>query len=350
MINNNATNNTPSLWVRDVPVFGDTILAPMARYSDVPYRALCRVYGSAMSYTEFVPASALLRERNPMWRRLDIRPGGETPMVFQIFDYDPKNLLAAAQRIESWGPDIIDINMGCSAPQISDQGAGVGMMQYPHHIAETFRLLSRHLSIPVTGKIRLGWDATSKNYLEIAHIMEDNGAALIAIHGRTREQKYRGQADWDAIAALKQAVSIPVIGNGDVKTVADIDRLKAYTGCDAVMIGRAAVGNPWIFRRQPREMVTFADLTAVIRRHLHEMVTYYGEADGLYKFNRHLKQYLAGLALKPYTHAMIAAKELHVFNHLLCEMETAVPTHESIATLKKVRYFQPPSCVNYSFV
>ncbi|MCP5098051.1 MAG: hypothetical protein GY943_21085, partial [Chloroflexi bacterium] len=132
-------------------------------------------------------------------------------------------------------------------------------------------------------------------------------------------------------------------------TVADIDRLKAHTGCDAVMIGRAAVGNPWILRRQLREAVLFADLTAVIRLHIQEMVMHYGEQDGLYKFRGHLKKYLAGLALKPYLRAMMAAKELAVFNHLLGEMETAVPLHEPIATLKKVRYFQPPTITKYSF-
>ncbi len=340
---NGKTNQIePAFWVRDIPVYGDTILAPMAEYSDVPYRALCRAHGSAMSYTEFVPAPALLHDRNPMWRRLDIRPGGEKPMVFQIFDYAPKQLLAAAQKIESWGPDIIDINMGCSAPKISDQGAGVAMMRYPERVAETFRLLSKHLTVPVTGKIRLGWDATSKNYLEIAHIMEDNGAALIAMHGRTREQMYRDTADWDAIAALKQAVRVPVIGNGDIKTAADIDRMKAHTGCDAVMIGRAAIGNPWIFSRREREAVTFADITSAIKLHFEEMVAYYGESNALYRFRRHLRKYLSGLALKPYVKAMIAAKETAVFYQLLHEMETAVPLHQPLAELYNIRTFPPP--------
>ncbi len=345
MSNGQTHDAKPTFWVRDIPVYGDTILAPMAEYSDVPYRALCRAHGSAMSYTEFVPAPALLQDRNPMWRRLDIKPGGEKPMVFQIFDYAPKQLLAAAQKIESWGPDIIDINMGCSAPKISDQGAGVAMMRYPERVAETFRLLSKHLTMPVTGKIRLGWDATSKNYLEIAHIMEDNGAALIAMHGRTREQMYRDTADWDAIAALKQAVHVPVIGNGDVKTAADIDRMKAHTGCDAVMIGRAAVGNPWIFSRRERETVTFADITSAIKLHFEEMVAYYGESDGLYRFRRHLRKYLTGLALKPYMKAMIAARETVVFYQLLHEMETAVPLYQPLAELYKIRYFRPPRIV-----
>jgi tRNA-dihydrouridine synthase B len=337
----------PTFWVRDVPVYGDAILAPMARISDVPYRAVCRAYGSAMSYTEFVPAEALLQQPNPMWRRLDVRPGGERPMVFQIFGYDASQLLTAALRIEAWGADIIDVNMGCSAPQVSEQGAGVGMMRRPQLVAETFRLLTSHLTVPVTGKIRLGWDDESKNYLEIAHILEDNGAALIAVHGRTRTQKYGEQADWDAIAELKQRVSVPVIGNGDVQTVADIDRLKAHTNCDAVMIGRAAVGNPWIFARQERAALTFADITAVIRQHLREMVAYYGEAAGLVSFRPHLRRYLSGLAVKRYLQPMLATEETAVFEQLLRVLETAVPSHEPLAALEKRTYFARPLIVDH---
>ena len=259
-----------------------------------------------------------------MWRRLDIRPGGEKPMVFQIFGFDAQELLAAALLIQEWGPDIIDINMGCSAPQVSEYGAGVGMMRTPKLVAETFRLLARHLTVPFTGKIRLGWDESSQNFLEIAHIMEDNGASLVAVHGRTRAQKYMGNADWDAIAALKQSVSIPVIGNGDVKTAVDIDRLKAYTSCDAVMIGRAAVGNPWIFARKAREDVLFAEIAAVIRLHLQEMLAYYGDPDGLIRFRRHLKKYFYGLALKPYLR-LLAAADKDAFEQILQDMETAIP-------------------------
>jgi tRNA-dihydrouridine synthase B len=329
----------PTFWVRDVPVYGDVILSPMARYSDVPFRALCRAYGSAMSYTEFVPAGALLHDKNPMWRRLDVRPGGEKPMVFQIFGFDVQELLDAALVIQEWGPDIIDINMGCSAPQVSEHGAGVGMMRKPKLVAKTFRLLNEHLEIPVTGKIRLGWDGSSKNYLEIARIMEDNGASLVAIHGRTKAQKYRDEADWDAIAELKQAVSIPVIGNGDVKTAVDIDRIKAYTGCDAVMIGRAAVGNPWIFARKPREEVLFADIMAAIRLHLREMLAYYGDPAGLVSFRRHLKKYLSGLALKHYQRRLMVIDDKDEFEAVLREMETAVPIQEPLAKLQRVRYF-----------
>ena len=332
----------PSFFIRDLPVYGDTILSPMAAYSDVPFRAICRQFGAALHYTEFVPTEALLGDPNPLWRRLDLHPAGEHPMVFQVFGNDAQQILRAAQRIESWGADIIDINMGCSVPKVSEKGAGVGMMRQPKLVADTFRLLSKHLRVPVTGKLRLGWDETSQNYLEIAKIMVDNGAALVALHGRTRSQKYRGQADWDAIARLKQLVNVPVLGNGDVRTVADIDRLKAYTNCDGVMIGRAALGNPWLLARQDREQLMFGEMTAVLRQHRHEAISYYGTQGGLENINRHLKKYFSGLALKPFLRAFQAVETVSAFEDLLAVMETAVPSNIPIAELRKIPHFELP--------
>ncbi|WP_420627411.1 tRNA dihydrouridine synthase [Candidatus Leptofilum sp.] len=329
----------PAFYIRDLPIYGDTILSPMAAYSDVPFRAICRQFGAAMHYTEFVPTEALLCDPNPLWRRLDVHPAGEQPMVFQIFGNDAQTILRAARRIVAWGADIIDINMGCSVPQISKKGAGVGMMRQPKLVAETFRLLTTHLNVPITGKLRLGWDEANQNYLEIAKIMVDNGAALVALHGRTRTQKYRGQADWEAIAKLKQAVDVPVLGNGDVRTIADIDRLKAHTGCDGVMIGRAALGNPWLLGRIDREQLTFRQITAVLRQHLHEAHSYYGTGDGLKNINRHLKKYLSGLALKPYLRAFREAATVSEFEDLIGEMETAVPSNLPLAKLRKIPHF-----------
>ncbi|MCC6603632.1 MAG: tRNA-dihydrouridine synthase family protein [Anaerolineae bacterium] len=320
----------PLFTVGDVPVFGDAILAPMAGYSDVPYRALCRAYGSAMHYTEFVPVEALLGKRvhERFRQRLDTQPG-EHPMVFQIFGNNAQMLLDAARRIQEWGPDIIDINMGCSTRKVSGRGAGVGMMPQPALIAETFKLLSQHLEVPITGKIRLGWDATQENFLEIGRILEQNGAALIAMHGRTKVQKYGGEANWDAIAALKQAVSVPVIGNGDVQTPEDIDRMKTHTGCDAVMIGRAAIGNPWIFARQRREELAIGDIIQAVRLHAREMVAYYGEAPGLRQFRKHLKRYfedIPGLELD----SLLSTESFAEFEEGLEGVETAVPLGISV--------------------
>ncbi len=266
----------PTFWVGDVAVYGDVILSPMAGYSDVPFRAICRHYGSAMSYTEFVPVEALLGRKsdNRFWQRLDVK-ADEFPTVFQIFGNDAHKILDAALRIEELGPDIIDINMGCSTRKVSGRGAGVGMMPQPKLVADTFRLLSSALSVPVSGKIRLGWDDDQRNYAEIARIMEDNGASLVAMHARTKAQNYGGQADWDEIARLRQTISVPVIGNGDVRTPEDIDRMKAHTGCEAVMIGRAAIGNPWIFSRLKREELSVGEIITAVEYHAREMVSYY---------------------------------------------------------------------------
>ena len=327
----------PLFLVRDVPVYGDAILSPMAGYSDVPYRALCRAYGSAMHYTEFVPVESLLGKRvHPRYRqRLDKHPG-ESPMVFQIFGNDAHKILAAAQRIEDWGAHIIDVNMGCSTRKVSGRGAGVGMMPQPELVAETFRLLTHHLRLPVTGKIRLGWDAQQQNYGEIAHILVDNGASLIAMHARTRTQKYGEQANWDAIAELRSLVpQVPVIGNGDVKFPEDIERMKAHTGCDAVMIGRAAIGNPWIFSRKQRELLTMADILAAMRLHVREMVTYYEEWLGIQQFRKHMKRYLEGIpGVDLYSTRLFTAPTLDALEQLFVELETAVPQHIPLTDLQ----------------
>jgi tRNA-dihydrouridine synthase len=168
------------------------------------------------------------------------------------------------------------------------------MMPQPELIAETFHLLSHYLSVPVSGKIRLGWDDNQRNYAEIARIMEENGASLVAMHARTKIQQYGGEANWDEIASLRQTISLPVIGNGDVQTPEDIERMKAHTGCDAVMIGRAAIGNPWIFGRLRRENLSPGDIIVAVKQHLSEMDAYYGATLGVMLFRKHLKQYLAG--------------------------------------------------------
>ncbi len=285
----------PAFWVRDIPVYGDLILSPMAGFSDKPYRLICRQFGSAMSYTEFVSADGLLHSFDRLRPKLEFDPV-ERPMVFQIFGSDEEILERAARKIEALGPDIIDINMGCSVKKVSGKGAGAGLLKDPRKIGRIFARLTRALSVPVTGKIRLGWDDQSLNYLEVVRAMEENGAALVAVHGRTKMQGYKGRANWDAIAEIKQAVSIPVIGNGDVSTVADIERMKQVTGCDGVMIGRAAIGNPWIFQRKDIHQVTLEEKIALIYRHLALMLDFYGPDYGLVLFRKHVAKYVRGLS------------------------------------------------------
>jgi tRNA-dihydrouridine synthase B len=287
---------TPQFYVRDIPIHGDLILAPMDGYSDLPFRFICRELGSAMSYTEFVNVDHLQgRGHNRVtWKKLAYDPS-ERPMTFQIYGHEEERLISTAMRLMKWGPNIIDINMGCYVKDIAERGAGSGMLRCPDKIERVFAQLSQTLPVPVTGKIRLGWDDRTRNHTAVAKILEDNGASLIAVHGRTKAQAYKGNADWDAIAEVKQAVRIPVIGNGDVRTVADIARIKAHTGCDGVMIGRAAIGNPWVFARKDREQVSLDERIALMRRHLALNLDFYGTELGLVLFRKHAARYIAGL-------------------------------------------------------
>lgn len=285
---------TPHFFIRNIPIYGDLILAPMAGYSDVPYRLLCREFDMPINYTEVISMDGILWNNQKTFRLLDFRPV-ERPVVFQILGNDEDKLTEACRIIEQLGPDIIDINMGCSVSDIAGKGAGAGLLKYPQKIGRIFSKLTQALKVPVTGKIRLGWDDKSRNYLEVARILEENGAALIAVHGRTRSQSFFGKADWDAIAEVKQAVKIPVIGNGDVKCVADAERMKTHTHCDGVMIGRGAVGNPWLFRRRDRDHVSPHEKFQIIQKHLARMVEYYGENTGVVNFRKHAIKYIAGM-------------------------------------------------------
>ena len=280
----------PNFYIRDVPIYGDTVLAPMDGYSDWPFRSICRALGSAMSYTEFVKVEKILSRSKEPAKRLYYEEA-ERPITFQVYGDDPDLLLKAALKVQELNPDIVDINMGCPAKSIADRGAGVGMMPTPLKIARTFRKLTTALRVPVTGKIRLGWDQ-NKNYKLIARIVEEEGGSLIAIHGRTKEQRYSGNADWDAVAEVKSLVKIPVIGSGDVRVVADIQRMKAYTGCDAAMIGRAAIANPWIFAGLDREQVSAELLQQTVHEHLQKSIQFYGEEDGQRLFRKYAVQYL----------------------------------------------------------
>ena len=282
---------SPTFFIRDIPVYGDAILSPMDGYSDLPFRALCRELGSALSYTEFINALEILHGHPYVHKRYEFLPS-ERPVVFQIFDNDPDRLVQTALILRQYEPDIIDINMGCSAKGVAARGAGAGLLKTPLKIARIFRRLTHLLDIPVTGKIRLGWDDASRNHCLIARIIEEEGGALVAVHGRTKVQAYKGSADWDAIAEVRQVVSIPVIANGDVHTADDIERLKAHTGCSAVMIGRAAIGNPWIFSHRDRTQVSLTEVRAVVNRHLQLNLEFYGPKRGLVLFRKYASRYL----------------------------------------------------------
>lgn len=284
-------SNHPAFHVGSVPVYGDMILAPMKGFSDLPFRSLCREIGSAMSYTEFINAMDVIGG-SPLVSQRSMFLHEERPVVFQLFDNDVQRLLEAALRLQEFEPDVIDINLGCSTRRVSGRGAGAGLLRTPLKVARIFRTLHRYLEVPLSAKIRLGWDDSSRNYKLIARIIEENGGALLAVHGRTKSQGYRGHADWHAIAEIVKAVSIPVIGNGDVRTMSDVERMKKYTGCAGVMIGRAAIGNPWIFARIDREQVSQEMVRAMVEKHLEKMIRFYGEEKGMMLFRKHAVRYL----------------------------------------------------------
>ncbi len=268
----------------------------MDGFSDLPFRAMARRLGSAMSYTEFVNAIDVMQGHPNLEPRLSYTED-ERPLVFQVFDDDPDRLVEAALRLRERDPDIIDVNMGCSAKTVAGRGAGAGLLRQPAKVAQIFSRLSRALDIPVTGKMRLGWDEETLNYLEIARIVQDNGGQLLAVHGRTKKQAYKGEANWQAIAEVKASLRIPVIGNGDVRTVADIARMRRFTGCDAVMIGRAAIGNPWIFAGLDREQVPTEQLRETMLAHLDAMLDFYGPERGLLLFRKHASRYISPFRL-----------------------------------------------------
>jgi nifR3 family TIM-barrel protein len=286
-----SLNLQPDFWIKDIPIHGKTILAPMDGLSDYPTRNICRRYGSALSYTEFLNTTDIFNQNRDIDRRMAFSEQ-ERPAVFQLLDSDPDRLVQAAEQIIHLKPDIFDINLGCPSRNVSARGAGAGLMRRPDLVEKIFKAMTSHFDIPITAKIRLGWDDKSLNYMEIAHIIEDNGGSLVAIHGRTRQQAYAGSADWEPIRQVREALKIPVIANGDIRTPEDIRRVLEITGCPAVMIGRAALGNPWIFSQRDVNQIDLSETMRTIREHLQLMVDFYQESTGVIFFRKHLKAYL----------------------------------------------------------
>jgi nifR3 family TIM-barrel protein len=224
-------------------------------------------------------------------------------------------------------PDVLDINLGCSAPSVSNRGAGAGLLKNPRLIADIFTQLVKISPIPVTAKIRLGWDDDSRNYLEVSRILEDCGAALIAVHGRTKKQAYKGRSDWQAIAEVKAHVSIPVIANGDVRTPADITAILAVTKCDGVMIGRGSFGNPWIFSARSRDQVPYDEVEDIIWQHLLQLEDFYGSDRGHVIFRKHLKAYLQPFAVdRAYLRAMLTASSSLILQSLIKDTRQHIQT------------------------
>lgn len=248
--------------------------------------------GSACSYTEFINVLDVPRGLNDLQKRVYFSEE-ERPLAFQLYGSQVSEFISATRGLLPQQPDFLDINLGCSVRRVAGRGAGAGLLNQPEKVAEICRSLVKSVPVPVTAKIRLGWDETQLNYLELACLLQENGAAALAVHGRSRRDGWNVPSDWNAIRKVKQALSIPVIGNGDVRTLADIERMLCETGCDAVMVGRAALGNPWLFANIERDSLPLSKIITVIKDHWESMCAFYGEEKAAFQFRKHLKAYLA---------------------------------------------------------
>jgi nifR3 family TIM-barrel protein len=269
----------------------DVILAPMDGYTDHPFRLIARRFGSSVSFTEFINAIDVVG-KYPHWKDRVIFSEEERPIVFQVLDNDPMRIEKAVRILNDLQPDGYDINLGCSSKHVSNRGAGSGLLRDPEKIRIIVRAMRQATPLPISAKIRLGWDADHMNYLDVSHLLQEEGISMLSVHGRTRQQAYSGEANWDAIAEIKRVVTIPVIGNGDIKTPVDIERIRSYTGCGAVVIGRAAIGNPWIFNKIPRSDIDLFGTKDVMEQHLSLMINQYGEKKGLILFRKFTVNYL----------------------------------------------------------
>jgi tRNA-dihydrouridine synthase B len=280
----------------------NVFLAPMAGVTDLPFRLICKEFGCGMLYTEMVSAKGLFYESKKTSELLLVDER-EHPIGVQLFGSDPSILREMAKKVEETPVDFIDINMGCPAPKITKNGEGSALMKNPELIGDIVYAVASSVKKPVTVKIRKGYDEHSINATEVAKVIEQAGASAITIHGRTREQFYSGKADWAIIKEVKNSVQIPVIGNGDVKTPEDAKNMLEDTGCDAIMIGRAAYGNPWIFRRTIHYLETgellkepsIQERVQVILQHAKSLIDYKGEQVGIREMRAHLAAYVKGM-------------------------------------------------------
>lgn len=294
-------NKITPLQIGNVTLENNLILAPMAGVTDLPFRLLCKEKGAGLLCMEMVSAKAILYKNKNTQALLEIDPR-ENPVSLQLFGSDPDIISQIAHEIEERPFDILDINMGCPVPKIVNNGEGSALMKNPVLAGKIIEKTVKAIQKPVTVKIRKGFDDEHVNAVEMARVAQESGAAAVAVHGRTREQYYSGKADWDIIRQVKEAVSIPVIGNGDLLTAEDVIAMKEQTGCDGFMIGRGAQGNPWIFEQilhyfrtgEKLPKPSAEEVTDMILRHAKMMLEFKGEYTGIREIRKHAAWYTAG--------------------------------------------------------
>lgn len=328
--------------IRDIelPAF-PLLLAPMEDVSDPPFRALCKKHGADVMYTEFISSEGLIRDAAKSVQKMDIFEY-ERPIGVQIFGSDEESMVKAAQIIEEVQPDLIDINYGCPVKKVACKGAGAALLQDIPKMVRLTKAVVNAVKIPVTVKTRLGWDDTTKNIYETAERLQDIGIEALTIHGRTRSQMYKGPADWTLIGEVKNnpRMRIPIFGNGDIDSPEKAMLFKKMYGVDGVMIGRAAIGYPWIFNEIKRYMCdqvqalppTIEQRIAAVEEHLEFSIRWKGERVGIAEMKRHYTNYFKGLAhFKTYRTKLVLANEKEEVLDILSELKRDFKVQEALA-------------------
>ena len=307
------------------------LLAPMEDVSDPPFRALCKKHGADMMYTEFISSEGLIRDAVKSVQKMDIFEY-ERPIGVQIFGSDEESMVRAAQIIEQVKPDLIDINYGCPVKKVACKGAGAGLLQDIPKMVRLTKAVVNAVNVPVTVKTRLGWDDSTKNIVETAERLQDIGIEALTIHGRTRKQMYKGEADWTLIGAVKnnQRMRIPIFGNGDIDSPEKALQYKNIYGVDGIMIGRASIGYPWIFNEIKAFLAngehlnppTFKERMEAIEEHLNFSIQWKGEKVGIAEMKRHYGNYFKGIPhFKSYKSALVLANELAEVQAIMTEIK-----------------------------
>jgi len=307
------------------------LLAPMEDVSDPPFRALCKKHGADMMYTEFISSEGLIRDAVKSVQKMDIFEY-ERPIGVQIFGSDEESMVRAAQIIEQVKPDLIDINYGCPVKKVACKGAGAGLLQDIPKMVRLTKAVVNAVNVPVTVKTRLGWDDSTKNIVETAERLQDIGIEALTIHGRTRKQMYKGEADWTLIGAVKnnQRMRIPIFGNGDIDSPEKALQYKNIYGVDGIMIGRASIGYPWIFNEIKAFLAngehlnppTFKERMEAIEEHLNFSIQWKGEKVGIAEMKRHYGNYFKGIPhFKSYKSALVMANELAEVQAIMAEIK-----------------------------